>query len=69
MVSVLLPYTASIVLANLVGDKQSAAERRFRFVLEEMQIVTIWLVKVCLLVLYLRILYVPYQSLLYTQDY
>jgi hypothetical protein len=69
MVSVLLPYTASIVLANLVGDRQSAAERRFRYVLEEMQIVTTWLVKACLLVLYWRILYAPHQSLLYTQYY
>lgn len=56
MVSVLLPYTASIVLANKVRWAQSETERKYRYVLEEMQIVTIWLVKACLLVLYWRIM-------------
>jgi hypothetical protein len=56
MMVVLLPYTASIVLANQVGTSHSAEERKFRYVLEEMQIITIWLVKACLLVLYWRIL-------------
>ncbi|KAF2825581.1 hypothetical protein CC86DRAFT_259350, partial [Ophiobolus disseminans] len=55
MLLVLLPYTASIVAANQVGSAQSATERKFRYLLEEMQIVTTWLVKSCLLVLYWRI--------------
>ncbi|KAF2025195.1 hypothetical protein EK21DRAFT_43965, partial [Setomelanomma holmii] len=52
---VLMPYTASIVLANQIDSGQSANERKFRYMLEEMQIITIWLVKACLLVLYWRI--------------
>ncbi|KAH7083582.1 hypothetical protein FB567DRAFT_87807 [Paraphoma chrysanthemicola] len=52
---ILLPYTTSIVLANQIGSGKSATERKFRYVLEEMQIITIWLVKACLLVLYWRI--------------
>jgi hypothetical protein len=56
MLCILLPYTASIAFANQVGDAESLTERKFRYVLEEMQIITIWLVKACLLVLYWRIL-------------
>jgi hypothetical protein len=56
MVLVLIPYTASVVLANQVGDGTSPTQRKFRYVLEEMQMATIWLVKACLLVLYWRIL-------------
>jgi hypothetical protein len=56
MVLILLPYTASIVLANRVGRAQSEAERKSRYILEDMQIITTWLVKACLLVLYWRIL-------------
>lgn len=56
MLVVLVPYTASIVLANQIGNAQTSQERKFRYVLEEMQIVTTWLVKACLLVLYWRIL-------------
>jgi hypothetical protein len=56
MVLVLLPYTASIALANQVGDEVSPSQRKFRYVLEDMQLITIWLVKACLLVLYWRIL-------------
>jgi hypothetical protein len=62
MVLVLLPYTASIVVANQVGDATSTTERKLRYVLEEMQIITIWLVKACLLVLYWRILYVNHSE-------
>ncbi|KAH7384069.1 hypothetical protein DE146DRAFT_681158 [Phaeosphaeria sp. MPI-PUGE-AT-0046c] len=55
MLVVLVPYTASIVLANQVGHTQTSQERKFRYVLEEMQIITTWLVKACLLILYWRI--------------
>ncbi|KAF1921600.1 hypothetical protein BDU57DRAFT_413055, partial [Ampelomyces quisqualis] len=61
MMLLLLPYTASIVLANQVGTSQSAEERKFRYLLEEMQLVTLWLVKACLLVLYCRIFPVEYS--------
>jgi hypothetical protein len=57
MVFVLVPFTAAVVLANQISNGQSQRERKFRYVLEEFQIVTIWLVKACLLVLYWRILY------------
>lgn len=56
MLAILVPHTASTVLANQVGNAQTTMERKFRYVLEEMQIITIWLVKACLLVLYWRIL-------------
>jgi hypothetical protein len=56
MLCILLPYTASITFANQLRDANSLTERKFRYVLEEMQIITIWLVKACLLVLYWRIL-------------
>ncbi|KAH7377827.1 hypothetical protein BKA66DRAFT_151269 [Pyrenochaeta sp. MPI-SDFR-AT-0127] len=55
MVFALIPFTAAVVLANQISDGQSQKERKFRYVLEELQIVTIWLVKACLLVLYWRI--------------
>ena len=58
MIVVLVPFTASIVLANQITDFQSVRERKFRYVLEEMQLITVWLVKACLLALYWRILYV-----------
>jgi hypothetical protein len=56
MVVVLLPYTASIFSTNQIRTEQSATERRYRYVLEETQIVSTWLVKACLLILYWRIL-------------
>jgi hypothetical protein len=56
MVLVLLPYTASIVSTNRVGSERSTRGRIYRFVLEETQIVTLWLIKACLLILYWRIL-------------
>lgn len=56
MVLVLVPFTASIVVANRVKYGQSRSERKYRYALEEMQIITMWLVKACLLVLYWRIL-------------
>lgn len=62
MLFVLMPYTASIVLANQIGEVQTPQERKFRYVLEEMQIVTTWLVKACLLVLYRRIFPVETSS-------
>ncbi|CAO2655413.1 Nn.00g104770.m01.CDS01 [Neocucurbitaria sp. VM-36] len=55
MVLVLLPFTVTIVLANQISNEQIAKQRKFRYVLEELQIITIWLVKACLLVLYWRI--------------
>ncbi|KAH8725874.1 hypothetical protein GQ44DRAFT_771823 [Phaeosphaeriaceae sp. PMI808] len=55
MLSVVVPYTASIIVTNQIGWAESEIERKYRYVLEEMQIVTIWLVKACLLVLYWRI--------------
>jgi hypothetical protein len=68
MLFVVIPYTASIVLANQVGDAQSPTKRKFRYVLEEMHIVTIWVVKACLLVLYWRILYVVLHSFSHAQS-
>lgn len=60
MVSVLVPFTAVIVLANQIAATTTTTEnkRKFRYVLEELQLITTWLVKACLLVLYYRILYV-----------
>lgn len=55
MVFILVPFTAAIVLANQTSGNQSVEGRKNRYVLEEMQIVTTWLVKACLLVLYWRI--------------
>jgi len=62
MVFVLVPFTAAIVLANQSSGNQSARDYKTRYVLEELQIVTNWLVKACLLVLYWRILCVWYLS-------
>ncbi len=62
MICVLVPFTASIVLANQVPNFQSPRERKLRYVLEEMQIITVWLVKACLLALYWRILYVHFLT-------
>ena len=56
MVLLLLPLTASTVLTVSLGDSQSEKQSTYRYVLEELQIVMIWLVKACLLVLYWRIL-------------
>jgi hypothetical protein len=56
MVSVLLPYTTAAIFTYQVQKEQSETERKYRYVLEEMQIITIWLVRACLLVLYWRIL-------------
>lgn len=56
MVFLLLPFTASIVLTVPVAGSYSEKQRTYRYVLEELQIVMTWLVKVCLLVLYWRIL-------------
>jgi hypothetical protein len=55
MILVLVPYTASIVLANEVGKDTSLRKRKLQYVDEEMQILSLWLVKACLLVLYWRI--------------
>lgn len=55
MVLVLLPYTASIVIANRISNERTVQDRKFRYALEELQIITMWLVKACLLVLYWRI--------------
>jgi hypothetical protein len=55
MVLVLVPYTASIVLANETGKDTPLRSRKLRYANEEMQILSIWLVKACLLVLYWRI--------------
>jgi len=62
MLCVVVPYTSSIILANQVGSAQSPTQRKLRYVLEETQILTMWLVKACLLVLYWRILYVHHSS-------
>jgi hypothetical protein len=56
MVVVLTPFTALIVLTNLVARSTTVEAVIYRFVLENMQIITVWLVKACLLVLYWRIL-------------
>lgn len=55
MVLLLVPYTISILFANLSLDESSVNHQIARFLEEEMQILTIWLVKACLLVLYWRI--------------
>ncbi|KAF2851315.1 hypothetical protein T440DRAFT_394598 [Plenodomus tracheiphilus IPT5] len=55
MFFVLVPFTAGIVLANQAPTSQSMAGRKVKYVLEELQIVTAWLVKACLFVLYWRI--------------
>ncbi|KAF9700535.1 hypothetical protein EKO04_001836 [Ascochyta lentis] len=55
MVSLLLPFTAFIVLTNLVSNEPTQQQRTYRYVLEELQLVITWLVKACLLVLYWRI--------------
>ncbi|KAH9871297.1 hypothetical protein IAQ61_005476 [Plenodomus lingam] len=55
MIFVLVPFTAAIVLANYTSGTASVEDRKLRFVLEELQIVTTWLVKACLLILYWRI--------------
>ncbi|KAF1943818.1 hypothetical protein EJ02DRAFT_484486 [Clathrospora elynae] len=56
MIIVLIPFTAAIALANQNLALQSAKERKFRFLLEEVQIITTWLVDACLLILYWRII-------------
>lgn len=61
MVALLVPFTASIVLANSVSaphvsEAQKDKQYIHRYVFEELQIVIIWLVKACLLVLHWRIL-------------
>ncbi|KAI8931868.1 hypothetical protein NX059_010773 [Plenodomus lindquistii] len=56
MTLLLGPFTAAIVLANQISGDQSVDDRKLRFQLEVLQIVIIWLVKACLLVLYWRIL-------------
>jgi hypothetical protein len=56
MVLVLIPYTASIISTNQVGTEHSTVERKYRYVLEETQVITTWLVKTCLVILYWRIL-------------
>ena len=56
MISAVIPFTAAIALANQATNIQFSGKRKYRYVLEEMQIVTIWLVKACLLALYWRIL-------------
>ncbi|KAF1847206.1 uncharacterized protein K460DRAFT_55127 [Cucurbitaria berberidis CBS 394.84] len=55
MALVLIPFTATIVLVNHVSNGQSTKQRKFRYVLEEIQLITLWLVRACLLVLYWRI--------------
>lgn len=56
MVLLLLPLTASTVLTVSLGDSEPDKQSTYRYVLEELQIVMVWLVKACLLVLYWRIL-------------
>jgi hypothetical protein len=56
MVLLLLPLTASTVLTVSLGDSKSEKQSTYRYVLEELQIAMVWLVKACLLVLYWRIL-------------
>lgn len=58
MVLLLLPFTASTILTVSVGagDLNSERQRINRYVLEELQIILVWSVKACLLVLYWRIL-------------
>ena len=66
MVLVLIPITAAIILVNQMSNVNSTKQRKFRYVFEELQLITIWLVKACLLVLYWRILYAhPTPHMLY----
>lgn len=55
MTIVLIPFTAVIVLTNLISEGRTAKDRKYRYVLEELQVVTTWMVKACILVLYWRI--------------
>ncbi|KAF2112979.1 hypothetical protein BDV96DRAFT_648600 [Lophiotrema nucula] len=64
MLLVLLAFTGVILCANQVYEKTSAPARttddeiwrlKTKFALEELQLLTIWLVKACLLILYRRI--------------
>lgn len=55
MVFLILPFTASTVFTTLVTSPKTQG-RTYRYVLEELRIMTAWLVKACLLVLYWRIL-------------
>lgn len=59
MIFVLVPFSGAIVLTNLVSHGQPKSQLTYRLVLEELHVVTTWLIKACLLVLYWRILYVP----------
>ncbi|UPX14830.1 uncharacterized protein EKO05_0005301 [Ascochyta rabiei] len=63
MVSLLLPFTAFIVLTNLVSNSSTQQQRTHRYVLEELQLVITCFVKVCLLILYWRIFPVAFSIL------
>ncbi len=58
MAFLLLPMTASVVIAKTASDTHSDKHNTYQYIFEELQIVMTWLVKACLLVLYWRILYV-----------
>lgn len=54
MVLLLLPLTAFTVFTVSTGGSEQPSV--YRYILEELQIIISWLVKICLLVLYWRIL-------------
>ena len=56
MVFLLLPFTASMVLALPVATSEPIRQLTYRYVHEELQMVITWLVKACILVLHWRIL-------------
>lgn len=60
MVFLLLPLTAAIVLMVPATETNSVNQQVYRYVLEELRLIIIWLVKACLLILYWRILYVSH---------
>ncbi|KAL5458347.1 hypothetical protein PMIN06_003386 [Paraphaeosphaeria minitans] len=60
MILAVIPFTGMVYSANqtfnsTTSNKDTARRLKMRFLLEELQITTVWLVKGCLLILYRRI--------------
>ncbi|KAL5414951.1 hypothetical protein PMIN03_002909 [Paraphaeosphaeria minitans] len=60
MILAVIPFTGMVYSANQTFDsttstKDTARRLKMRFLLEELQITTVWLIKGCLLILYRRI--------------
>ncbi|KAJ4990142.1 hypothetical protein SVAN01_04423 [Stagonosporopsis vannaccii] len=61
MVFLMLPVTVFVVLTVAIGKASSPKQSTYLYILEELQIVIVWLVKACLLVLYWRIFSVAFS--------